>query len=101
MDRYSPGRAVTDLVGVAAQLPVLTSSVVCADDLPDGLVVTDHAARITVFNRAAWSVTTRPSGRSSAQTTELVSTGSCAATPTSSVTALPGLYLSTRLPATA
>ena len=57
MDRYSPGRAVTDLVGVAAQLPVLTSSVVCADDLPDGLVVTDHAARITVFNRAATRLT--------------------------------------------
>ena len=57
MDRYSPGRAVTDLVGVAAQLPVLTSSIVCADDLPDGLVVTDHAARITVFNRAATRLT--------------------------------------------
>jgi len=57
VDRYSPGRAVTDLVGVAAQLPVLTSSVVCADDLPDGLVVTDHAARITVFNRAATRLT--------------------------------------------
>jgi len=57
VDRYSPGRAVTELVGVAAQLPVLTSSVVCADDLPDGLVVTDHAARITVFNRAATRLT--------------------------------------------
>jgi signal transduction histidine kinase len=51
------GRAMADLVGVAAQLSVLTSSVVCADDLPDGLVVTDHAARITVFNRAAARLT--------------------------------------------
>ena len=57
VDRFTPGRAVADLVGVAAQLPVLTSSVVCADDLPDGLVVTDHAARVTVFNRAAARLT--------------------------------------------
>ena len=33
------GRAVADLVSVTAQLPALASSVVCADDLPDGLVV--------------------------------------------------------------
>jgi signal transduction histidine kinase len=45
------------LVSVTAQLPVLTSSVVCADDLPDGLVVTDRAARVTVFNRAATRLT--------------------------------------------
>ena len=54
-------RAVADLVSVtAAELPVLASSVVCADDLPDGLVVTDHAARITVFNRAATRLTGIP-----------------------------------------
>jgi hypothetical protein len=52
---------VADLVNVtAAQLPVLASSVVCADDLPDGLVVTDHAARVTVFNRAAARLTGIP-----------------------------------------
>jgi signal transduction histidine kinase len=54
-------RAVADLVSVtAAELPVLASSVVCADDLPDGLVVTDHAARVTVFNRAATRLTGIP-----------------------------------------
>ena len=53
MDRFT----AADLVSVTAQLPVLPSSVVCADDLPDGLVVTDHAARITVFNRAATRLT--------------------------------------------
>ena len=53
-------RAVADLVSVTAQLPMLTSSVVCADDLPDGLVVTDHAARVTVFNRAATRLTGIP-----------------------------------------
>ncbi len=54
------GRAVADLVGVTAQLPALASSVVCADDLPDGLVVADHAARVTVFNRAATRLTGIP-----------------------------------------
>jgi len=60
VDRFSPGRAVTDLVSVTAQLPALASSVVCADDLPDGLVVADHAARVTVFNRAATRLTGIP-----------------------------------------
>jgi signal transduction histidine kinase len=60
VDGFTPGRAVADLVSVTAQLPVLTSSVVCADDLPDGLVVTDHAARVTVFNRAAARLTGIP-----------------------------------------
>jgi len=31
--------------------------VVCADDLPDGLVIADHAGRIVVFNRAAARLT--------------------------------------------
>jgi hypothetical protein len=53
VDRFT----AADLVSVTAQLPVLTSSVVCADDLPDGLIVTDHAARVTVFNRAATRLT--------------------------------------------
>jgi signal transduction histidine kinase len=53
VDRFT----AADLVSVTAQLPVLPSSVVCADDLPDGLVVTDHAARVTVFNRAATRLT--------------------------------------------
>jgi signal transduction histidine kinase len=32
-------------------------TLVCADDLPDGLVVADHAGRVTVFNRAASRLT--------------------------------------------
>jgi signal transduction histidine kinase len=51
---------VVDLVSMTAQLPMLTSSVVYADDLPDGLVVTDHAARVAVFNRAATRLTGIP-----------------------------------------
>jgi signal transduction histidine kinase len=43
---------VTGLLGapgeIAAPLPP-----VCPDDLPDGLVVADHGARVQVFNRAA------------------------------------------------
>jgi len=31
--------------------------VVCADDLPDGLVLADHVGRVTVFNRAAVRLT--------------------------------------------
>jgi signal transduction histidine kinase len=60
VDGLIPDRAVADLVSVAALLPVLSSSVVCADDLPDGLVVTDHTARVTVFNRAATRLTGIP-----------------------------------------
>jgi len=30
---------------------------VCADDLPDGLVIADHAGRVTIFNRAASRLT--------------------------------------------
>ena len=52
--------ATDELVSITAQLPVLASSVVCADDLPDGLVVTDHAARVIVFNRAAARLTGIP-----------------------------------------
>jgi PAS domain S-box-containing protein len=33
------------------------SALVVADDLPDGLIVADHAGRITVFNRAAARLT--------------------------------------------
>src|ERR1700733_2286334 len=51
------GRAVADLVSVPAQMPAVTSSAVCADDLPDGLVITDRAGRVTVFNRAATRLT--------------------------------------------
>jgi len=54
----SPGRAV-DLAAPAAG-PVLVSSMVCADELPDGLVIADHAGRVIVFNRAAARLTGTP-----------------------------------------
>jgi signal transduction histidine kinase len=52
VDGLSPREAVADLVG-AAGMPPAAMSVVCADDLPDGLVVADHTGRVAVFNRAA------------------------------------------------
>jgi signal transduction histidine kinase len=51
------GRAVAGLVSVPAQMPAYASSAVCADDLPDGLVITDQSGRVTVFNRAATRLT--------------------------------------------
>jgi signal transduction histidine kinase len=35
----------------------LAGGLVCADELPDGLVIADHAGRVTVFNRAASRLT--------------------------------------------
>ncbi len=55
----SPGRAA-DLTGPAAPGPVLVSSMACADELPDGLVIADHAGRVMVFNRAASRLTGIP-----------------------------------------
>ena len=60
MEGLTADTAVADLVSMTAQLPVRTVAAVCADDLPDGLVVTDHAARVTVFNRAATRLTGIP-----------------------------------------
>jgi signal transduction histidine kinase len=51
----SPGRA--EPAGPAAPGPVLVSSMACADELPDGLVIADHAGRVMVFNRAAARLT--------------------------------------------
>jgi hypothetical protein len=55
----SPGR-VADLTGPVPPGPVLVGSMVCADELPDGLVIADHAGRIVVFNRAASRLTGVP-----------------------------------------
>ena len=55
----SPGGAA-GLTGPVAPGPVLVSSMACADDLPDGLVVADHAGRVMVFNRAASRLTGVP-----------------------------------------
>jgi signal transduction histidine kinase len=50
-----PGPALGGAAG-----PVLVSSMVCADELPDGLVIADHAGRVMVFNRAASRLTGIP-----------------------------------------
>jgi signal transduction histidine kinase len=55
----SPGRAA-DLTGPVPPGPVLVGSMACADELPDGLVIADHAGRIVVFNRAASRLTGVP-----------------------------------------
>jgi len=53
----STGRPAADLTGPVAPGPVLVSSMACADELPDGLVIADHAGRVMVFNRAASRLT--------------------------------------------
>ncbi len=53
----TPGRAAADLTGPVTPGPVLVSSMACADELPDGLVIADHAGRVMVFNRAASRLT--------------------------------------------
>ena len=54
MDRLMPDRAA-----MLASVPAgaLAGGVVCPDDLPDGLVIADHAGRIIVFNQAAIRLT--------------------------------------------
>ena len=54
MDRLMPDRAA-----MLASVPAgaLAGGVVCPDDLPDGLVIADHAGRIVVFNQAAARLT--------------------------------------------
>jgi hypothetical protein len=53
VDGLSPREAVADLVSAAANMPAPGLAGVCADDLPDGLVMADHSGRVMVFNRAA------------------------------------------------
>jgi len=52
-----PDPAVTALPSVPAGRVVATGGLVCADDLPDGLVVADQLGRVVVFNRAASRLT--------------------------------------------
>jgi PAS domain S-box-containing protein len=53
--------AVSDTPAVAVSAPRAaqerSNGFVCADDLPDGLVIADHGGRVTVFNRAASRLT--------------------------------------------
>jgi len=57
VDGLSPGKAVADLAGVPAQALATVGWRMAPDELPDGLVVADHAGRVTVFNRAAARLT--------------------------------------------
>ena len=57
MDRSRPDSAPTALASAPAGQVVASGGLVCADDLPDGLVVADHLGRIVVFNHAASRLT--------------------------------------------
>jgi signal transduction histidine kinase len=57
VDGFGPGEAVAGLAGVPARAPVPPAWQLCPDDLPDGLVIADHAGRVTLFNRAATRLT--------------------------------------------
>jgi signal transduction histidine kinase len=58
VDGLSPGRAAAAaLASVPAGGVVASGGLVCADELPDGVIVADHAARIALFNKAAERLT--------------------------------------------
>jgi len=57
VDRPRHDSAVSALASVPAGQVVASGGLVCADDLPDGLVVADHRGRIVVFNQAATRLT--------------------------------------------
>ncbi len=75
MDRFGPGRAAEAVDGIlappvpppgAVRAPggepepadgLAGGGLICADDLPDGLVIADDQGRVTVFNRAASRLT--------------------------------------------
>ncbi|MDX6333147.1 MAG: hypothetical protein QOG05_487 [Streptosporangiaceae bacterium] len=57
MDRSRPDSAPAVVASVPAGRVVASGGLVCADDLPDGLVVADHLGRIVVFNHAASRLT--------------------------------------------
>ena len=67
MDGITPGQAAEaagDAPAVPASAPgpapERADGLVHADDLPDGLVIADHAGQVTVFNRAASRLTRIP-----------------------------------------
>jgi signal transduction histidine kinase len=57
VDRSRPDSPAAALASVPAGQVVASGGLVCADDLPDGLVVADHLGRIVVFNHAASRLT--------------------------------------------
>lgn len=57
MDGTVSGQATAAVTTAPDAAKDCSSAPVCADDLPDGLVIADNAGRITVFNRAATRLT--------------------------------------------
>jgi signal transduction histidine kinase len=60
VEGLSPGKAMADLAGVPAWALAPAGWHMGPDELPDGLVVADHAGRVAVFNRAAARLTGIP-----------------------------------------
>jgi len=58
-DALGPGRTAR-LAGAIVPLSAMGGPMACADELPDGLVIADHAGRVLVFNRAASRLTGIP-----------------------------------------
>jgi signal transduction histidine kinase len=58
-DALSPG-GTAGLAGAIVPMSVMGGSMACADELPDGLIIADHAGRVLVFNRAASRLTGIP-----------------------------------------
>jgi len=48
------------LAGAIMPVSVVGGPMACADELPDGLIIADHAGRVLVFNRAASRLTGIP-----------------------------------------
>src|SRR5260370_8021370 len=60
VDRIMSGYAGGNLAAAGSPLEPagnVAGGLVCADDLPDGLVIADHAGRVTGFNQAASRLT--------------------------------------------
>ena len=57
MDGLKPGKAAAGLAGVPAATAAHAGWHTCTDELPDGLVIADHAGRVAVFNQAAARLT--------------------------------------------
>jgi signal transduction histidine kinase len=60
VDGLSPGRAMADPASVPTAALASAGGHTGPDDLPDGLVIADHAGRVCVFNRAAARLTGIP-----------------------------------------
>ena len=52
MEGLSPGEPMADLASVPAAALAPVGGHMGPDELPDGLVIADHAGRVCVFNRA-------------------------------------------------